>query len=147
MNSKEGLNQLNNGNISSSALKKITNHEISMNNIIKNKNSLNLNSLGHFSTNSNMSTNTNKNNCSKSNINLNNSKQKNIHINYTSSDIYNNNNINNNNSSPPRNINSIQNYLKYLYLFISTAKQLLSKQTNNPVGVKEVKVEKLELIL
>ena len=92
MNSKEGLNQLNNGNISESALKKISNHEISM---IQNKNSLNLNSLGHFSTNSNMSTNTNKNNCSKSNINLNNSKQKNIHINYTSNDIYNNNNINN----------------------------------------------------
>ena len=162
MNSKEGLNQLNNGNIiknqSASALKKISNNEISMNNISQNKNSLNLNSLGHFSTNSNMSTNTNKNNCSKSNLNLNNSKQKNIHINYTSNDIYNNNNINNSNSndkeifnkknqgnmlnkiikenkslflsqiqipvnsSSPRNINSIQNYLKYLHLGQNTSK-------------------------
>ena len=42
---------------------------------------------------------------------------------------------------------SAKNTINIEDLFISTAKQLLSKQTNNPVGVKEVKVEKLELIL
>jgi hypothetical protein len=151
INNKEGLKQSSKGEIiknqSANVIKKMSNNEISMS---QNKNSLNLNSLGHFSTNSNMSTNTNKNNnCSKTN--LNNSKLKNNYINYTSNDIFNINNNNSNlndkenankknqgnmlnkiikenkalflsqiqipvNSASPRNINSIQNYLKYLHL-------------------------------
>lgn len=106
-----------------------------------NKNSLNLNSLGCFSTNSNMSTNTNKHiQNNKTNINRG-CIYKNSHINYTSNNIFsissiikenkNNKNINKiiednnskylsqikipfNLSGSPRNINSIQNYLKYL---------------------------------
>ena len=109
-----------------------------------NKNSLNLNSLGHFSTNSNMSTNTNKynNHNSKKSINKG-GVATNFHINYTFNDIFvNNSNIEYNNknkgniinkiirdnktkylsqikipinlSNSPKNFNSIQNYLKYL---------------------------------
>ena len=109
-----------------------------------NKNSLNLNSLGHFSTNSNMSTNTNKFNNLNSKKSINKGVSNNCHINYTSSDIFvNNSNIQENNnknkgniinkiikdnktkyfsyikipinfSNSPKNINSIQNYLTYL---------------------------------
>ena len=81
-------------NKSSNILKKFSNFEPSMNNLVKN--GITHNSLGHFSTNSNMSTNTNKNNqYSKSNVNINkNSISKNNHINYTSNDIYNINNSN-----------------------------------------------------
>ena len=132
-------------NQSTNILKKYTNKNSSTNNINgkESKTSLNLNSLGHFSTNSNMSTNTNKNTNNYTKINNN----KNIHINYTSNDIYSNylkdkennnkksqgNAINkiikenksmclsqiqipNNSSNSPRNINSIQNYLKYLHI-------------------------------
>ena len=104
----------------------------------QNKNTGNHNSLAYFSTNSNMSTNTNKNNMNNSNIYMNNNQ------NYTRDDIYNNyfsnRDINKKNYGNPinkiikenkscfsqiqspigishtqgNNINSIQNYLKYL---------------------------------
>ena len=156
-------------NQSSNILKKFSNYESSMNNInnitsTQSKNSMNHNSLGHFSTNSNMSTNTNKNNnhISKSNINnYKNNINKNNHINYTSNDIYNDNNSNNkennkknqgsvlnkiikenksmylsqiqipiNSSCSPRNINSIQNYLKYLNLGQNNSKNYKNSPYN-----------------
>ena len=165
INTREDIKQSKNENIeknrSTSILKKFSNKNSSLNNINgkENKSSVNLNSLGHFSTNSNMSTNTNKNNYSKTNIN--NSKNNNVlksnHINYTSNDIYNIDNLNdkeNNkktqgniankitkenksmylsqiqipiNSSSPRNINSIQNYLKYLHIGQKNSPQNKSK--------------------
>ena len=142
---------------SSNILKKFSNKNTSLNNINgkENKSSVNLTSLAHFSTNSNISTNTNKNNYIKTNVN--NSKNKiltNSHINYTSNDIYNINVKENNkkiqgnaankitkeyksmylsqiqipiNSSSPRNINSIQNYLKYLHIGQKNSPQNRSK--------------------
>ena len=109
-------------------------------NLNSNANKGNHNSLGYFSTNSNMSTNTNKNN----NMNNSSNMYMNNNVNYTRDDIYNNyysnrdinkknygnvfNKITKENKSTcfsqiqsplgishtQGNINSIQNYLKYL---------------------------------
>ena len=153
-------------NQSSNILKKFSNYESSMNNInnitsTQSKNSMNHNSLGHFSTNSNMSTNTNKNNnhISKSNVNnYKNNINKNNHINYTCNEILINNNKENNkknqgsvlnkiikenksmylsqiqipfnSSCSPRNINSIQNYLKYLNLGQNNSKNYKNSPYN-----------------
>lgn len=102
--------------------KNLTSNANNINNVILNKNSVNQNSLGHFSTNSNMSTNTNKNN-HYSKINLNNKgniNSNNNHINYTSNDIYNNNSnekdVNNNNKNQGGIINKIIKDNKSMYL-------------------------------
>ena len=165
INNKDNSNQNDTENIvknqSEIILKKFSNKDI---NLIGNqsKNSMNHNSLGHFSTNSNMSTNTNKNNhCSKTNLN---NIKNNNYINYTSNDIYNNNNIskdkeNNkknqgniynkiikenksmylskieipiNSSFSPRNINNIQNYLKYLHIGQNKNKNSPNNKGKNP---------------
>ena len=118
--------------------------DIKQNQNNSNKISLNYNSLGLMSTTSNMSTNTNKNNRgSKNNICINKSGySKNALNNNTYNDIYNINNdkedkknsgniiskiikenksiqlsqiqVPMNSSNSPRNINSLQNYIKYL---------------------------------
>ena len=177
INIKEDINQIKPENMgknqSMNILKKFSNKKTSINNIIEkeNKNSVNLNSFGPFSTNSNMSTNTNKNNYSKANISNNkNNILKNSHINYTSNDIYNvdnsNDKENNNkknqvniinkitkenksmylsqiqipiNSSSPRNINSIQNYLKYLHIGQNYKNSPQNRSKNQKLSANNIK--------
>ena len=147
-NNKDDIKKIINENItknqSERIFKKIQNNESNLvnyytnqsNNNNNNNNNTNgntgkHNSLGYFSTNSNMSTNTNKNNyMNNSNIYMNNNNNNsNNNVNYTRDDIY-----NNYYSNRDRDINK-KNYGNVFNKIIKENKSTCFSQIQSPIGV------------